>query len=428
MEHDLPSIKSWKSLVKRRNNPQEGLLQGKSSWKMKPVMALMCTLLLIFWYKTTNIQYQQTQIEETDYPFEMAKESEPVSEKLKGLPFGIIQPRSDLELKPLWSSTSLRSKGGELTNRNLLAMPVGLKQKDNVNAVVQKFLPANFTVILFHYDGNMDQWWDLEWSSKAIHIVAHNQTKWWFAKRFLHPDIVSIYDYVFLWDEDLGVENFNPQKYLKIVKKAGLEISQPALHPNSTEVHHRITVRSRTNVFHRRVYDSRGNMKCSNTSEGPPCTGFVEGMAPVFSRSAWFCTWNLIQNDLVHGWGMDMKLGYCAQGDRSKKVGIVDSEYIFHQGIQTLGGSGYPDKKNSARSGVTRRRGSATFDSRTEIRRQSTWELRTFKERWNRAVEEDKNWIDRSSSTRNRISNNRRFKRSSVISSLLQSQAEETRK
>ncbi|OAP18521.1 hypothetical protein AXX17_AT1G54390 [Arabidopsis thaliana] len=351
MEHGLPSIKSWKSLVKRRNNAQEG---GKSSWKMKPVVVLMCTVLLIFWYKTTNIQYEQTEIEETDYPFEMAKESEPVSEKLKGLPFGIMQPRSDLELKPLWSSSSLRSKSGELTNRNLLAMPVGLKQKDNVDAVVKKFLPANFTVILFHYDGNMDQWWDLEWSSKAIHIVAHNQTKWWFAKRFLHPDIVSIYDYVFLWDEDLGVENFNPQKYLRIVKTAGLEISQPALHPNSTEVHHRITVRSRTKIFHRRVYDSRGNMKCSNASEGPPCTGFVEGMAPVFSRSAWFCTWNLIQNDLVHGWGMDMKLGYCAQGDRSKKVGIVDSEYIFHQGIQTLGGSGDPDKKNSARSGVNR--------------------------------------------------------------------------
>nr|AAN63500.1 lysine ketoglutarate reductase trans-splicing related 1 [Arabidopsis thaliana] len=356
----------------------------------------------------------------------MAKESEPVSEKLKGLPFGIMQPKSDLELKPLWSSSSLRSKSGELTNRNLLAMPVGLKQKDNVDAVVKKFLPANFTVILFHYDGNMDQWWDLEWSSKAIHIVAHNQTKWWFAKRFLHPDIVSIYDYVFLWDEDLGVENFNPQKYLRIVKTAGLEISQPALHPNSTEVHHRITVRSRTKIFHRRVYDSRGNMKCSNASEGPPCTGFVEGMAPVFSRSAWFCTWNLIQNDLVHGWGMDMKLGSCAQGDRSKKVGIVDSEYIFHQGIQTLGGSGYPDKKNSARSGVNRRRGSATFDSRTEIRRQSTWELQAFKERWNQAVAEDKYWVERSSPSRNRIGNNRRLKRSSMIPSLLQRKAEET--
>lgn len=34
----------------------------------------------------------------------------------------------------------------------------------------------------------------------------------WFAKRFLHPDVVSIYDYIFLWDEDLGVENFTPER------------------------------------------------------------------------------------------------------------------------------------------------------------------------------------------------------------------------
>lgn len=34
----------------------------------------------------------------------------------------------------------------------------------------------------------------------------------WFAKRFLHPDVVSIYDYIFLWDEDLGVENFSPER------------------------------------------------------------------------------------------------------------------------------------------------------------------------------------------------------------------------
>lgn len=36
----------------------------------------------------------------------------------------------------------------------------------------------------------------------------------WFAKRFLHPDIVAKYSYIFLWDEDLGVEDFNPQKYV----------------------------------------------------------------------------------------------------------------------------------------------------------------------------------------------------------------------
>ena len=37
-------------------------LQSKSGWKMKPFLALMCTALLIFWYKTTNIQFEQTEV------------------------------------------------------------------------------------------------------------------------------------------------------------------------------------------------------------------------------------------------------------------------------------------------------------------------------------------------------------------------------
>lgn len=41
----------------------------------------------------------------------------------------------------------------------------------------------------------------------------------WFAKRFLHPDIVAEYSHIFLWDEDLGVENFNPKRYVGHQKK-----------------------------------------------------------------------------------------------------------------------------------------------------------------------------------------------------------------
>ncbi|KAK7816290.1 hypothetical protein CFP56_044164 [Quercus suber] len=358
----MKSLKSWKLLFKKRNALSDG---GKCGFKMKqlPFMGVVCTVTLFIVYRITNYQYQQTEMEGKFIPFDTIKESHLGSRSLGGLPHGIIQARSDLELRPLWSTSSSRSKENGYRSRSLLAMPVGIKQKRNVNAIVQKFLPENFTIILFHYDGKLDGWWDLDWNNKAIHIVAQNQTKWWFAKRFLHPDVVSIYDYIFLWDEDLGVDHFNPERYLDIVKREGLEISQPALDPNSTDIHHRITIRARTKKFHR----------------------FVEGMAPVFSRSAWHCTWHLIQNDLVHGWGMDMKLGYCAQGDRTRKVGVVDSEYIVHKGIQTLGGSGLPAKK---------RHGATAFDVRTEIRRQSTWELQMFKERWNQAVEEDKNWVD----------------------------------
>lgn len=382
-------LRPWKS----RNALFDG---GKCGLKMKqlPFMGILFTATLFIVYRTTNYQYQHTEMEAKLHPFGSLKDSALASGLLSALPHGIIHASSDLEQKPLWSASSSRSKVCSLGQHNLLAIPVGIKQKNNVDAIVQKFLPENFTVILFHYDGNVDGWWELEWSNEAIHIVAQNQTKWWFAKRFLHPAVVSIYDYIFLWDEDLGVEHFDPGRYLEIVKEEGLEISQPALDPNSTEIHHRITIRSRTKKVHRRVYEKRGSTKCSNASEGPPCTGFVEGMAPVFSRSAWYCAWHLIQNDLVHGWGMDMKLGYCAQGDRSKKVGIVDSEYIIHQGIQTLGGSGPPGKKTSNTEELTKQHGTAAVDSRMEIRRQSTLELQVFKERWNRAVEQDTGWVD----------------------------------
>ncbi|KZV57576.1 hypothetical protein F511_03036 [Dorcoceras hygrometricum] len=367
------------------------------------------------------------------HPFFTLKDMSVVTKSLNGLPRGIIESRSDLELKSLWRTRSFKSKVNITNCHNLLAMAVGVRQKENVNTIVRKFLSKNFTIILFHYDGNLDGWWDLEWSREAIHIVAHNQTKWWFAKRFLHPDVVVIYDYIFLWDEDLGVENFDPGRYLEIVKSIGLEISQPALDPNSTGIHHRITIRKRTKKFHRRIYVNRDNRKCSGDSEGPPCTGFVEGMAPVFSRTAWHCAWHLIQNDLVHGWGIDMKLGYCAQGDPTKKVGVVDSEYIVHQSIQTLGGVSarkvmrlnisdlsvllqlYSTKRVLfyvflfTMSYIQRHAMDVRSEVRcalrigiVQIRRQSTIELQRFEERWEQAAKEDKKWVDPFASARRR--------------------------
>lgn len=85
---------------------------------------------------------------------------------------------------------------------SLLAIAVGIKQKQVVNQIVQKvtvffyadalcskgnvftitlllqFLENKFVVMLFHYDGMVDEWKNLEWSSRVIHISAINQTKW----------------------------------------------------------------------------------------------------------------------------------------------------------------------------------------------------------------------------------------------------------
>ncbi|CAN1345405.1 hypothetical protein LINPERPRIM_LOCUS40363 [Linum perenne] len=282
-------------------------------------------------------------------------------EKVDGsetLPQGIIRKTSNLQMRPLWGKVAKLSKAP-----NLYAAAVGIKQKDLVDRMVTKFLSSGFTVMLFHYDGFVDEWNEFSWSSNVIHVSARNQTKWWFAKRFMHPDIVAEYDYLFLWDEDIGVDHFDPIKYMSIVESEGLEISQPALEIGKSEIHQQITARANS-VVHR----------------------WVEMMTPVFSRKAWRCVWYMIQNDLIHAWGLDYRLGYCAQGDRTKNIGVVDAEYVRHYGRPTLGGSSNKVTIHHILSTV--------LVSSSLVRRESYNEYKMFKRRWARAAKEDKCWID----------------------------------
>ncbi|KAI3771190.1 hypothetical protein L6452_02349 [Arctium lappa] len=317
----------------------------------------------------------------------------------EALPKGIVVKTSDLEMRPLWGPRKKRKN--PKSPMSLLAMAVGKKQKANVNEMIKKFPSDDFVIMLFHYDGIVDEWKDLEWSSRAIHLSAISQTKWWFAKRFLHPDVVAEYAYIFLWDEDLGVQNFDARRYVSIIRNEGLHISQPALDPDKSEVHHEMTTREKGSTLHRRIERmSRSKKKCYRNSTDPPCTGWVEMMAPVFSKEAWRCVWYMIQNDLIHAWGLDMQLGYCAQGNRTQYIGIVDSEYVVHYGLPTLGGS--PQNKTKTESSIEESSSlqdkvsleSNHIDIRAEVRKQSFNELEQFKRRWRKAVQEDDCWVD----------------------------------
>jgi hypothetical protein len=109
-------------------------------------------------------------------------------------------------------------------------------------------------------------------------------------------------------------------------------------------------------------------------------------MVPVFSRAAWRCAWHTVQNDLVYAWGLDFKLGYCAQGDRRRNVGVVDSQYVRHLGIPTLGDGGNKagNKPPASRSAT----------DRYAVRQRSYDELQVFNRRWREAVAEDGCWTD----------------------------------
>ncbi|KAK1353988.1 GTPase Der [Heracleum sosnowskyi] len=326
------------------------------------------------------------------------------SDGSESLPEGIVTRTSNLEMRPLWGPPKKRKN--LKAPMSLLAMAVGQKQKTNVNEIVKKFPEDDFVVMLFHYDGVVDDWKDFEWSSRAIHVSAIHQTKWWFAKRFLHPDVVSEYAYIFLWDEDLGVANFHAGRYVSILQEEGLHISQPGLDPDKSEVHHRITEREKGSKVHRRIYKRSISGKiCYFNSTDPPCTGWVEMMAPVFSRASWRCVWHLIQNDLIHAWGLDMQLGYCAQGNRTQNIGVVDSEYVVHQGLPTLGGSAEtkthteptshaPQNANLQGNGTLAASAPVQPNIRDAVRSQSLVELEIFKNRWRNAVRKDECWVD----------------------------------
>ncbi|CAN6180051.1 unnamed protein product [Urochloa humidicola] len=177
----------------------------------------------------------------------------------------------------------------------------------------------------------------------------------------------------FFWDEDIEVDAFDPTRYLNIVRREGLEVSQPALDRRS-EIHHAITARALSPTedgVHRRVRDAR----CGDGNSAPPCVRWVEGMVSVFSRAAWQCTWGMVQNDLIHGWGLDHKLGYFAGGDRALTVGVIDSEYDLHRGVHVLGGA----SKSAGQAAV---------------RHRASKEMRIFHRRWEKAVVEDKAWKD----------------------------------
>ncbi|CAN1236116.1 hypothetical protein LINGRAPRIM_LOCUS1640 [Linum grandiflorum] len=258
------------------------------------------------------------------------------------LPRGIIKKTSNLQLRPLWGKVAKVKK-----RQNLFAAAVGIQQKDLVHKMVTKFLSSDFTVMLFHYDGAVDEWSEFSWSSSVVHVSALNQTKW----------------------------------YISIVASEGLEISQPALEIGKSEIHQQITARANSHRVHRRMYKAGS---CDGSSNAPPCTGWVEMMTPVFSRNAWRCVWYMIQNDLIHAWGLDYRLGYCAQGDRTKNIGVVDAEYVTHYGRPTLGGGGANKVQRDPHE----------LDPRIEVRRQSYNEYKVFKRRWAKATEQDKCWID----------------------------------
>lgn len=80
----------------------------------------------------------------------------------------------------------------------------------------------------------------------------------------------------------------------------------------------------------------------------------------------------------------------------------MDSEYIVHQGIPTLGRSDEDKSNAEAPTQASELKSSADLETsawddlsgRTAVRRQSYIEFEIFKKRWQMAVKQDECWTD----------------------------------
>ncbi|KAF5959131.1 hypothetical protein HYC85_000340 [Camellia sinensis] len=177
----------------------------------------------------------------------------------ESLPPRIIESKSDFYLRRLWGEPSEVLFGFFIFHASIIKT-VGFEKEadifgdihgwlgseEHINAAINKF-SEDFQILLFHYDVQTSEWDEFEWSRRAIHVsgdttmiiepkviaaragvmaaragvmaaragnggkqgLGHCLKGTWYAKRFLQPDIVVAYDYIFIWDEDLGVEHFN---------------------------------------------------------------------------------------------------------------------------------------------------------------------------------------------------------------------------
>lgn len=203
--------------------------------------------------------------------------------------------------------------------RMLYVSPVGGAAAELLPGVMNAFQGAGTDRWLLQYD-------DAELAvPDGVRVIRDKGYKWQLALRHLHPDAVADYDFIFFWDDDLGVSNFDPLRFARIMRVNRLDMAQPAIQ-SPHGLSHAIT-------RHR---------PCPPPWRDPDgvtahpvvgrLTNFVEIMAPVFTREAWREFYSYLDPDNRSGWGYD----YIPLG----RKGIVDAMPVVHtRAVQSIGGA-----------------------------------------------------------------------------------------
>jgi len=240
----------------------------------------------------TQLLKEKTQLQRDNYQLQKAN-----SEFLR-----IIQYKDNL-IKKLQEIVQYRDNLVE-EMKFLYISAVGRDGKDFLKKIIRRFGYKKFDYLIFVYD-------DTEFSEeifKKCKFIYEKGTRWQFLRNHVSPDYCKNYDYIFVWPDDIDIDDFSYEHFLKIMFRNHLDMAQPALTPDSYYFH-KITVKD-------------DNYKIGRV------TDFVEIMIPVFSRDAYIKYWKMIDQDfLPWGHGYDYLAKSICEYNR---MGIVDCESVRH--------------------------------------------------------------------------------------------------
>lgn len=178
------------------------------------------------------------------------------------------------------------------------------------------------------------------WADDVTIVRRRGHMKWWFAKRFLHPALVSdnAYSWVLVLDEDAALEgSFDAEAFLGTLERHGALMGQPAHADGSetsfpflqaktaqavaeaegTQWHGANTLDGEAVVLgaagdaadaEQAVSEGRAEVLWTTMAECGPAVAFR-------AADVWPCVWGLLESDLTSGFGYDLVWGTaCAAG------------------------------------------------------------------------------------------------------------------
>jgi hypothetical protein len=228
----------------------------------------------------------------------------------------------------------------ESVNKSLVVSFWREKSRDKwLPANIHRIFPSKYFdhVIMLHDASN---WSNHPGFQTFIWIRAVNQVRFWYIKRFLPPQILRAYRYIWIIDDDVRF-TFDPLVYECVIKQLKIPFSSPtrltgiAYHPITRQ-----DKKSEPNIGR--------------------WTNFIEiGPVVVGQSNVWQCLWHYFLPTVGAGYGLD--LAWCRiigescfdEAQRLKVCALLDIFGIHHES-QALSGAGDPSNDFSANSKYSR--------------------------------------------------------------------------